>query len=69
MKPILQLYALCIDKIPNNNLTKDYWVDIDNKLKEKTIYQDDMKRAKRLEALKQKYIQDLLFKKYIDKLN
>lgn len=65
MNPIVQLYTLCIDQIPNNTFPADYWDREADKLKLKEIYQDVDKRMSRIESLKEQHVQKLLFEPYI----
>ena len=65
MNPVVQLYTLCIDQIPNNTLPIDYWERETEKLKLKDIYQDYDKRMSRIETLKEQHVQKLLFDPYI----
>ena len=69
MKPVIQLYSLCIDQIPNYQCPKNYWEIINERLKhEKDLYKDDIKRLNRITSLKEKLVKELLFDKYIEKL-
>ena len=65
MNPVVQLYTLCIDQIPNNTFPVDYWDREADKLKLKEIYQDTDKRMSRIESLKEQHVQKLLFEPYI----
>ena len=65
MNPVVQLYTLCIDQIPNNTFPADYWDREADKLKLKEIYQDVDKRMSRIESLKEQHVQKLLFEPYI----
>ena len=66
MNPVVQLYTLCMDKIPGYKYPDNYWTDIvDNDLKQKEIYKDDEKRQARIENLKEQVVQKLLFEPYI----
>jgi hypothetical protein len=69
MKPILQLYALCIDELPGYNKANEYWGELEEELKIKPIYQDDVKRRHRIDNLKLNMVKELLFDEYIDKLS
>lgn len=68
MKPILQLYALCLDELPNNKLEENYWINLEKELLSKPIYLDDDKRKHRLNNLKLRKVKELLFDKYINLL-
>lgn len=65
MKPILQMYALCLDQLPNYDKGDDYWKKIDEELLLKPIYQDDKKRKNRLDNLKLNMVKELLFDEFI----
>ena len=69
MNPVLQLYALCLEELPNYDKPHDYWETMDKELLKKPIYQDDTKRKNRLDNLKLKMVQELLFQEYIDMLS
>ena len=68
MKPILQLYALCLTELDDYKESHDYWEKIDDELKLKPLYQDPIKRKRRLDNLKLVKVQELLFDEYINKL-
>tara|TARA_Y100000389_G_scaffold76961_1_gene73739 strand:+ start:6745 stop:10668 length:3924 start_codon:yes stop_codon:yes gene_type:complete len=70
MKPVIQLYALCLDELPNYDKETDYWDLLDSELKNsKTIYQDDDKRFNRVENLRLRMVKELLFDKFINMLS
>ena len=69
MNPVLQLYTLCLTELPNYSKDANYWKEVDNELKKKPLYVDDIKRANRLANLKTNMTKDLLFQEYIDKLS
>jgi len=69
MKPIVQLYALCIDQLPGYDKDDEYWEKIDNELREKPMYQDDIRRKNRIQNLKLSAVKELLFDKYINMLS
>jgi hypothetical protein len=66
MKPILQLYALCIEQLPGYEKDEEYWQKVDNDLQNKPMYQDMMRRKNRLDNLKLLAVKELLFDKYIN---
>jgi DNA polymerase elongation subunit (family B) len=68
MKPVLQLYALCLTDLDDYKESHDYWEKIDDELKLKPMYQDPIKRKRRLDNLKLVKVQELLFDEYIYKL-
>ena len=65
MNPVLQLYALCLDELPNYNKSHEYWTEVEEELKKKPIYQDDAKRKNRMDNLKLNMVKELLFDEYI----
>jgi DNA polymerase delta subunit 1 len=69
MKPIVQLYALCIDQLPGYDKDDEYWEKIDNELMGKPMYQDDIRRKNRIQNLKLSAVKELLFDKYINMLS
>jgi len=68
MKPILQLYALCLTDLTDYKESDTYWDNIDEELKKKPMYQDDMKRKRRLDNLKLMKVQEILFDEFINRL-
>jgi len=66
MKPILQLYVLCLDELNDDNY--NYWIKMEEELKKKEMYKDDRRRKNRLDSLKLMKIKELLFDEFIDKL-
>jgi hypothetical protein len=65
MNPILQLYALCLDELPNYDKSTTYWSDLEETLQEKPIYKDDIKRKNRIANLKLQMVKELLFDEFI----
>jgi DNA polymerase delta subunit 1 len=65
MKPVLQMYALCLEQLPNYDKSGDYWKKIEDELLLKPIYVDDKKRKNRLDNLKLNMVKELLFDEYI----
>ena len=68
MKPVLQLYALCLTELDDYKESHDYWDIIDAQLQLKPLYQDPIKRKRRLDNLKLIKVQEILFDEYINKL-
>ena len=66
MKPILQLYALCLDKLPGYDKCDEYWDDIDKALSEKPMYQNEIRRKNRISNLKLLMVKELLFDRFIN---
>jgi DNA polymerase elongation subunit (family B) len=67
LRPITQLYSLCLEELPNYDRARDYWKEVEEKLKLKPIYQDDDKRTSYLQTLKEREVEYLLFNEYITK--
>jgi hypothetical protein len=68
MKPVLQLYVLCLQELDIYSQEPDYWMKIEEELKQKDMYKDDTRRKNRLENLKLLKVQELLFDEFISKL-
>lgn len=68
INPICQLYALCVEKLPDYTYSPGYWVQIEEELKEKEIYRDDKKRKDRLTALRMRQVEEILFEEYTSQL-
>jgi DNA polymerase elongation subunit (family B) len=66
MKPILQLYALCLDKLPGYDKCNEYWDDVDKALLEKPMYQNELRRKNRINNLKLMMVKELLFDRFIN---
>lgn len=69
MKPLLQLYALCLEELPGYDKDDNYWNEVDKNLQIKPIYQDEVKRRNRIDNLKLQMVKALLFDKYIEILS
>ena len=69
MKPICQMYSLCLDMIPEYSEDKSYWNLIKQDYMEKAIYQNnELKLNTKLNELKERKVQELIFNKYITRL-
>jgi DNA polymerase elongation subunit (family B) len=69
MKPVLQLFGLCLTELIDYKEEHDYWNKIDDDLKLKPMYQDENKRKRRLDNLKLLKVKELLFDEFIYKLS
>ena len=69
MKPILQLYALCLEKLPGYDKCDEYWDAVDKALLEKPMYQNEIRRNNRINNLKLLMVKELLFDKFINILS
>jgi DNA polymerase elongation subunit (family B) len=68
MKPVLQLYALCLDQLPGYDKCEEYWDDVEKALLEKPLYQNDIRRKNRINNLKLMMVKELLFDRFITML-
>jgi DNA polymerase elongation subunit (family B) len=69
IKPICQLYALCVEKLPGYSYPPGYWVQLDEELKHHKTYGDhDKKRKDRISTLKMRLVEELLFEPYLSQL-
>ena len=66
MKPVLQLFALCLDKLPGYDKSDEYWDEMDKALLEKPMYQNDIRRKNRINNLKLMMVKELLFDRFIN---
>ena len=66
IKPICQIYALCVEKLPGYTFPPSYWEQMDIEMSDQKMYTDEKKRKKRIDTLKQKEVIELLFAKYLD---
>jgi DNA polymerase elongation subunit (family B) len=68
MKPICQIFALCVEKLPNYPYGEDHWERWNEELKDNAIYSSsELKRKNRISALKEQEVENLLFSQFIDK--
>jgi DNA polymerase elongation subunit (family B) len=67
MKPICQMYALCVEQLPNYTYPPSYWIQWDEELKQNKIYENDTKRKNRIDALREQEVEHLLFDPYLEK--
>jgi len=65
MKPILQLYSLCLTDL---GIEEEYWGKVEEELMKKEMYKDDTRRKNRLENLRLMKVQELLFDEFINQL-
>ena len=68
IKPICQLFALCVEQLPNYSNPSNHWEQVDEELKVSKIYKDsEKKRQNRIQALRQKEVEMLLFEPFLTK--
>lgn len=65
MKPITQLYALCVENMPGYCYPPGYWLQMDIEMMEHKLYCDPIKRKDRIQALMQREVEDVLFKEFL----
>ena len=68
MKPICQLYALCIEKLADYSHPTNYWMDMDKELSVKPMYNNPKKRKNRIDDLRVRCASEILFEPYLEKL-
>lgn len=68
LKPICQMYALCVDKLPGYSYPPSYWTQIDIELSGNKMYKDENKRKDRIQALRAREVEHLLFNEYLQLL-
>ena len=68
MKPVLQLYVLCLTELKDYNESYNYWKNVEEELMKKEMYKDEKRRNNRLDNLKLRKVQELLFDEFINKL-
>jgi hypothetical protein len=65
-KPICQLYALCVNDLPEYSHPDDYWITWDESLRNHKLYGDsDRKRKDRISALKMQEVESIMFESYV----
>ena len=68
MKPVLQLYALCLERLPGYDKSDEYWDDVEKGLLDKPLYQNETRRKNRIGNLKLMMVKELLFDRFINML-
>jgi len=68
LKPVCQLFALCLTKLPGYSYPPEYWEQIDEELLIKDLYKDEKKRQNRIETLRNREVENLLFEKFLKQL-
>lgn len=68
IKPICQIYALCVEKLEGYNHPDNYWTLWDEELKTNKIYCDnELKRHNRISAIKEQEAEGILFGEFLTK--
>jgi len=65
MKPICQLYALCVETLPDYNYPPGYWMQMDIEMETHKLYCDETKRKNRIQNLMEKEVEDILFSPFL----
>ena len=69
MKPVCQLYALCVEQLPGYSFPPSYWAERENELDEHGSYKGNAKKIKdRISAVKMRVAEELLFEPFISQL-
>jgi len=68
MKPVCQLYALCVEQLPGYPFPPGYWLQMDEELSHNPIYKDERKRKDRITAIKMKAVEEIIFLPYLETL-
>ena len=68
LKPICQIYALCVNKLPGYRYAPSYWEQIDTELSSNKLYVLEGKRKDRIQALKAKEVESLIFEEFLSQL-
>jgi len=71
MKPVCQLYALCVDQLPGYRFSPGYWEQYEEDLLGQKMYAGKSPKVikDRLSALKMRTVEALLFEPYVDQLD
>jgi len=64
-KPVCQLYALCVEKLPEYDYPADFWTELEERLSQETHYQDPKKRKKRMTDLRMRMAEEILFEPFL----
>ena len=69
MKPVCQLYALCVEKLPNYDYPDWHWSQVEENLLSSENYLMNEKKLKdKMTQLKMKVVEELLFNKCLNRL-
>ena len=69
MKLAQQIYALVLDKIPDFNTKPMKKIDLNKEIKNYKLTMEPEKAEKKIEQIKNKQVQELLFDKFIKQCN
>jgi len=69
MKPVCQLYALCVEQLPGYSFPPSYWLEREAELEEHATYKGNAKKIRdRLAAVKMRIVEELLFEPFVSQL-
>ena len=69
MKPVCQLFALCVEQLPGYSFPPSYWLEREAELQEHTTYRGNAKKIKdRLAAVRMRIAEELLFEPFVSQL-
>lgn len=69
IKPVCQIYGLCVEQLPGYDCTEEYWTTMEHSLKVKPTYQnDDRKLQKKILDMREKMAAELLFGESLSRL-
>jgi DNA polymerase elongation subunit (family B) len=70
MKPVCQMYALCVERLPGYRFAPGYWEEYAEDLRGQKMYAGKSPKVikDRITALKMKTVEALLFEPFVDKL-
>ena len=69
MKPVCQLYALCVEQLPGYAFAPSYWMERADELEEHGSYKGNPKKIKdRITAVKMRVAEELLFEPFVSQL-
>jgi len=67
MKPLCQLYALCVENLPGYSYPGSYWLQIDEELSTVELYKNETRRQNRIQSLREQEVVNLLFDAFLEK--
>ena len=69
MKPVCQIYGLCVEHLPGYDSVQEYWDQVEELLKKKATYQtDEKKRKDKISNLRIEMAEEILFGDALEKL-
>lgn len=69
MKPVCQLFALCVEQLPGYSFPPSYWMEREDELENHGSYKGNAKKIKdRITAIKMRIAEELLFEPFVSQL-